>query len=107
MSRSDRKPNPGEGLRSSFDLAMDRLHAAGGEDEPSLTDKQKERIHEIDRDYHARIAEAEVMLQSKLTGAEPATAEALREEHTRDVARLRERMEAEKARARARDEPSA
>lgn len=101
MPSGKSKGSAGGGLKSSYDLAAARLGGRRGGGS-RLTGDQVARIAEIDRDYTARIAEREVMLTSKLAAAaaDPEAFAKLREEHTRDVARLRERMEREKDKVR-------
>ena len=59
-----------DGLKSSLDIAMERMKKIVGEDEPSLSDDQKKRIAEIRRDYEARAAEKKILLagSEELTG---------------------------------------
>ena len=95
------KKSADAGLKSAYDLAMNRL-GRREPGEPRLTAGQVARIAEIDRDYTARIAEREVMLTSRLAaaGGDPERLAALRDEHQRELARLREKMEGEKDRVR-------
>ena len=51
-----------DGLKSSLDIAMERMKKIVGEEEPSLSDDQKKRIAEIRRDYEARAAEKKILL---------------------------------------------
>lgn len=99
MTRSGKRADAGKGLRSSFDLAMERLGTSPTE-EGALSSAQIERINEIDREYRARIAESEVMLASRMAAA-AAEGDAelmgrLRDEYAQDVARFREAMDREK-----------
>jgi hypothetical protein len=103
MSADRKKRRTGSpGLRSAYELAVDRL--GGDTADRGLSEEQRAKIAEIDREYTARIAEREVLLDSKLAAAgdEPERVAEVRDEHARDVARLRERMEREKERARRR-----
>ena len=59
------------GPKSAVELAMERLQrqdAEAGEDvsSRSLTDDQKEAIAAARRDYEAKVAEAEILVSSKL-----------------------------------------
>lgn len=79
-------------LKSAFELAMDRLKKhdvdAGVELIP-LSDEQKARIAEIRNLYQARIAEAEVLHDSRVKRiADPAELEALQQAFRRDKERL-------------------
>jgi hypothetical protein len=83
----DNKP-----LKSSFELAMERLKKgdkdAGVESRP-LTDDQKAAIAEARNLCQARLAEREVLHQSKMrTVGDPAVRETLELEYRRDRERL-------------------
>jgi len=60
------KKNEDDGLKSSFDLAMQRL---GGDDKSSLTGEQKAEIASIDERMRATIAESEIMMDQKILAA--------------------------------------
>jgi hypothetical protein len=60
------KKNDDDGLKSSFDLAMERL---GGGDEATLTEDQKAEIASIDERMRASIAESEIMMDQKILAA--------------------------------------
>ena len=84
---SDEKP-----LKSSVELAMERLAKkdadAGVESQP-LSDAQKAAIAEARNFYDAKIAEQEVLHQSKMRATfDPAVRETLAEEYRRDRERL-------------------
>ena len=65
-----------EGLKSAFDLAMERL---GGEG-PVLTDAQKEALADIDRETEAKVAEIKIMSEQRLAEARAkGDAQAIRE----------------------------
>lgn len=58
--------------KSAVELAMERLRrqdAEAGAEAPSrpLTDDQKEAISAARRDYEAKVAEAEILMRSKLS----------------------------------------
>ena len=79
-------------LKSSFDLAMERLRKkdadAGIESRP-LTDAQKTVIAEARNFCEAKLAEAEVLHQSKLRSTfDPTERETLIQEYRRDRERL-------------------
>ena len=81
-----------KGLKSSFELAMERLRkndeAAGVERQP-VTDAQKAAIAEIRNFYEAKIAELEVLHQGRLRAtADPTERAARDEEYRRDRERL-------------------
>ena len=60
------------GLKSSYELAMERLKkkdADAGVEAVSLTDEQKAAIAEARNFYDAKIAEQEVLYQSRMRGS--------------------------------------
>jgi hypothetical protein len=79
-------------LKSSLELAMERLakkDADAGVESRPLTDAQKEAIAEARNFYDAKIAEQEVLHQSKMrTTADRVARETLAEEYRRDRERL-------------------
>ena len=80
------------GLKSAYELAMERLKkkdADAGIEAVALTDEQKAAIAEARNFYDAKIAEQEVLYQSKMRGSlDPAEREALTEMYRRDRERL-------------------
>ncbi len=56
------------GLKSSFDLAMERM-AQRGEGIASLSPEKKEALAEIGRQTQAKIAEVEILFEKKLVEA--------------------------------------
>ena len=50
------------GLKSSLDVAMDRIKKIVGEDQPSLSENQKARIAELRKEYSAKVAEKKILL---------------------------------------------
>ena len=50
------------GLKSSLDVAMDRMKKIVGDDEPSLSENQKARIAELRKEYAAKVAEKKILL---------------------------------------------
>ncbi len=96
----------GKGLKSSYELAMERLRKsdeeAGVERRP-VTEAQKAAIAEIRNFYEAKVAELEVLHQGRLrTTVDPGERAAREEEYRRDRERLSSEREAkiEKARHR-------
>ena len=86
------------GLKSSYELAMERLRKsdadAGIESRP-LTDAQKAAIAEVRNFYEAKIAEQQVLHQSRLsTAADPAQRATLEEDYRRDRERFASEREA-------------
>ncbi len=80
------------GLKSAFELAMERLRRKDEEEgivQQPLTDSQRAAIAEVRNVYEARIAELEVMHRSALTRTfEPAAREELEAGYRRDRERL-------------------
>ena len=79
-------------LKSSFELAMERLRkkdADAGIESRSMTDEQKAAIGEARNFYDSKIAEQEVLYQSRMRALlDPAEREALAQEFRRDKDRL-------------------
>lgn len=80
-------------LKSAYELAMERLRrndeAAGVTDTHRLSDRQKAAIAEVRNFYEAKLAEQQVLHQSRVRRtADPAAREALEEEYRRDRERL-------------------
>ena len=79
-------------LKSSFELAMERLRqkdAEAGVTTRTLTDAEKAQIAEVRNLYEAKIAEAQVMHQSRLQKMpDPAGREALENEFRVERERL-------------------
>src|ERR1044072_9722955 len=80
------------GLKSAYELAMERLKkkdADAGIEAVALPDEQKAAIAEPRNFYDAKIAEQEVLYQSKMRGSlDPAERETLTEMYRRDRERL-------------------
>ena len=51
-----------QGLKSSLDVALDRMKKIVGEDEVSLTEEQKGSIAEVRNEYEAKVAEKKILL---------------------------------------------
>src|SRR4029453_9086931 len=86
------------GLKSSYELAMERLKkkdADAGIEAVSLTDEQKAAIAEARNFYDSKIAEQEALYQSKMRPpSDPAEPETLTEMYRRDRERLTSDREA-------------
>ena len=89
------------GLKSSFELAMERLAGREGPAQ-ALTPDQKKALAEIDRTAKARVAELEIMLASQLAQAQDdqEKIEQLKSRHQAEVAKIRARAETDKERIR-------
>lgn len=96
----DTKP---AGLKSSFDLAMERM-AQKGEGLAALTDEQKSALAEIGARAKAKIAEIEILFSKKLAeaqGGENAEALAKVEEEKRvAIGRVKDREAEERRKVR-------
>ena len=68
------------GLKSSLDVAMDRMKKIVGDDEPSLSENQKARIAELRKEDGAKAAEKKILL----TGSEELTVELKRLEEEKE-----------------------
>jgi hypothetical protein len=81
-----------DALKSSVELAMERLRkkdAAAGIESRVVTDEQKAAIAEVRSFYDAKIAEQEVLHQSKLRAStDPSEREAISQEYRRERERL-------------------
>jgi len=79
-------------LKSAYELAMERLRrrdADAGVDHRPLTDAQKAAVAEIRSFYQAKLAELEILHQSKVRAiADPAEREMLETEFRRERERL-------------------
>ena len=60
-----------DALKSSLDIAMERMKKIVGDEELSLSDDQKRRIAEVRKEYEAKAAEKKILL----AGNEELTAE--------------------------------
>jgi hypothetical protein len=90
--------------KSAYELAMERLKkkdAEAGIETKPLTDAQKEAIAEIRNFYEAKLAEAEILHNSKrLSTFDPAALATLEQEYRRDRERLTSERESKIAKAR-------
>jgi len=93
----------GSGLKSSFDLAMERMAAKTG-GITRLSDTQKAAIAEVSRKTQAKIAEFEIMYRDRIAAArkseDPEKLKAVEAEYQREIERARSREEADKDRIR-------
>lgn len=96
-------------LKSAFELAMERLRKKdveeGAEQRP-VTDAQKAAIAEIRSVYQAKVAEQEVLQQSRLRRVlDPAEREAIEAELRRERERLASERDAKIAKVRRGEQP--
>ena len=64
-------PQMSRGLKSSLDIALDRMKKIVGEDDLSLSEDQKNSIAKLRTEYEAKIAEKKILL----AGTDELTAE--------------------------------
>lgn len=92
-----------DGLKSSFDLAMERM-AKRGEGIATLSPEQKAAMAELARRTKAKIAEVEILYGKKCDEARAAgdmeKAGKIEEEKRMEIARLRDRETLERERIR-------
>lgn len=92
-----------EKLKSSFDLAMERM-ANRGETLTPLTSQQKEAMADVANRTKAKIAEVEILYGKKIAEAreagDPDKEKKTAEEMRFEIGRIREREEAERAKIR-------
>ena len=50
-------------IKSSYEIALEKIGKMGVEDEKPLTEEQKERIASIRNEYDAKIAEKKILLK--------------------------------------------
>ncbi|MCH6567754.1 MAG: hypothetical protein IH801_05230 [Nitrospinae bacterium] len=82
----------GDGLKSAYERAMERLKEKGLEPaDTTLTDEQKHEIGEIRREFDAKVAELNIMMQSAIKKSQTD------EEGSVPVADIEARIASEKA----------
>ncbi len=82
----------GDGLKSAYERAMERLKEKGLEPaDTTLTDEQKHEIGEIRREFDAKVAELNIMMQSDIKKSQTD------EEGSVPVADIEARIASEKA----------
>jgi len=85
-------------MKSALEIAMERF--GGAQPSPKLTDEQKNKIHELNNLYQARMAERETFLASRIKAAAAEGNEKevgeLELQLRRDMANFREELEAKK-----------
>ena len=89
-------PDPKPSMKSSYELAMERLNKTA----PSgkLTDEQKQQLAELDVRYTAKIAEREIALNGDIAGAadDVEREESLREQLVTERRKLQAELEEKK-----------
>jgi hypothetical protein len=91
-------------MKSSYELAMERLAKSDPNAAKPLTAAQKTRLAEIDRVYQGKLAEREIFLRKQLDEAfaarKPEEIGKIQQQLANEKARLEEEREAEKERVR-------
>ncbi|MBI2517133.1 MAG: hypothetical protein HYV95_09480 [Opitutae bacterium] len=91
-------------MKSAYELAMERLAKSDPDANRPLSAEQKQRLAEIDRVYQGRIAEREIFLKQQLDaalgGQQFDEADKVRQQISREKARLEEERDDEKERVR-------
>jgi hypothetical protein len=89
-------------MKSAYELAMERLQKASPS--LSLTDKQKEKLAELDSKYRAKIAEKELFLRDQIRKAQTEgkldDIDSLQKQLASDVGRLQQECQAAKEKLR-------
>ncbi len=81
------------GMKSAYELAMDRLGGEANE----LTDEQKTAIAEIDAKMKAKVAETEIMFDQQLAAeSDPAKAAFAQQTRQDQIAKIKRDAEEEK-----------
>jgi hypothetical protein len=87
-------------MKSSYELAMERLSKSDAGSATTLTPEQRARLAEVDRVFQGRIAEREIFLKQRLeqalAGQDADEVEKIRKEIASEKARLKEDRESEK-----------
>jgi uncharacterized protein YxjI len=87
-------------MKSSYELAMERLNAKDPDGIKKLSDKQKKQMADVETKYKAKIAEREVFLRQTLEiergSGNHAEAEKIATQLRSERAVLEEEMESEK-----------
>jgi hypothetical protein len=93
-------------LKSSYELAMERLRAKdreeGKPEDKPLTDEQKQEITRLRKEAHAKLAEREILHRKDVASArtDPAKVTDLEEKYRIDRERIESRLESAIARVR-------
>ncbi|HXN35061.1 MAG TPA: hypothetical protein VN877_02755 [Opitutaceae bacterium] len=91
-------------MKSSYELAMERLSKSDPRSSPALTPAQRASLAEIDRVFTGKIAEREIFLKQRLeqalAGKDPDEVDKIRKQIASERARLEEERDAEKDRVR-------
>lgn len=86
-------------MKSAYELAMGRLEKSAPA--VTLTDDQKSRLAEVDREIDAKIAEKKIFLEDQIAKAAFHEQEEIRRQLASELTRLEEKREREKNKIRA------
>lgn len=86
-------------MKSAYELAMGRLEKSAPA--VTLTDDQKSRLAEVDREIDAKIAEKKIFLEDQIAKAAFHEQEEIRRQLALELSRLEEKREREKNKIRA------
>lgn len=78
-------------MKSSYELAMERLAKSDPSAGRALTGEQKARLAEIDKVYQGKIAEREIFLKKQLN-------DAYADQKAEEVAKIKQQIASERAR---------
>ncbi len=91
-------------MKSSYELAMERLSKSDPDSAKALTAEQRARLAEVDRVFQGKMAEREIFLKQRLeqalAGQDADQVEKIRKQIASEKARLEEDRESEKDRIR-------
>ena len=79
-------------MKSAYEIAMEKLNAASGPVR-TLSDEQKERVAELDKNYDAKVAETKLSFDEKLATAPPAEQPEIQQQLASEIMRLEEKRE--------------
>lgn len=85
-------------MKSAYELAMSRLEKSAPA--VTLTDDQKSRLADVDREIDAKIAEKKIFLEDQLSKAAFHEQEEIRRQLASELSRLEEKREREKNKVR-------
>jgi hypothetical protein len=81
-------------MKSAYELAMSRLEKTSPA--VTLTDEQKARLTEVDREIDAKIAEKKIFLEDQLAKAAHHEKDEIRRQLASELVRLEEKRDREK-----------
>ena len=83
-------------MKSSYELAMERLQKTDPNAVAPLTDEQKKQLNEVDTIYKSKIAEREIFLAGKLQEARASRDQVGADQIRQQIANERTRLEVER-----------